>query len=41
MQIKNEKMTFIGRLGLYAYLDMDQCVNSALNTVLKYEINNY
>jgi UDP-galactopyranose mutase len=28
--IKNDKMTFIGRLGLYAYLDMDQCVNNAL-----------
>lgn len=25
-----KKITFIGRLGLYSYLDMDQCVNSAL-----------
>ena len=38
--IKNEKMTFIGRLGLYSYLDMDQCISNALNTVLKYENNN-
>ncbi len=31
-QLEHPKMTFIGRLGLYAYLDMDQCVNSALKT---------
>ncbi|MEN9394981.1 MAG: hypothetical protein RL362_1202 [Bacteroidota bacterium] len=28
--IVNSKVTFIGRLGNYAYLDMDQCVNSIL-----------
>jgi UDP-galactopyranose mutase len=28
--IRNDKVTFIGRLGNYAYLDMDQCVNNAL-----------
>lgn len=27
---KDETITFIGRLGLYKYLDMDQCINSAL-----------
>jgi UDP-galactopyranose mutase len=27
-----ENMTFIGRCGLYAYLDMHQAVNSALAT---------
>jgi UDP-galactopyranose mutase len=31
--IPNQNVTFIGRLGLYAYLDMDQCINSALSTV--------
>ena len=31
-----EKMTFIGRCGLYAYLDMHQAVNSALATVRKF-----
>jgi UDP-galactopyranose mutase len=30
--IENPKVTFIGRLGMYAYLDMDQCINSALLT---------
>lgn len=28
--IENIKTTFIGRLGLYAYLDMHQCINNAL-----------
>tara|TARA_B110000305_G_C18924213_1_gene396524 strand:- start:145 stop:564 length:420 start_codon:yes stop_codon:yes gene_type:complete len=28
--IKNDKTTFIGRLGLYVYFDMDQAINSAL-----------
>lgn len=28
--IPNINVTFIGRLGLYAYLNMDQCINSAL-----------
>lgn len=31
-----EHMTFIGRCGLYAYLDMHQAVNSALATVRKF-----
>lgn len=31
-----EKMTFIGRCGLYAYLDMHQAVNAALATVRKF-----
>jgi UDP-galactopyranose mutase len=34
--IENPKVTFIGRLGLYAYLDMDQCINSALSTVQQF-----
>ena len=41
--IENPKVTFIGRLGMYAYLDMDQCINSALITAkkfLKYETSN-
>ena len=29
-KIINNKMTFIGRLGQYVYLDMHQCVNNAL-----------
>jgi UDP-galactopyranose mutase len=36
---KNEQpanMTFIGRCGLYAYLDMHQAINSALSTVRKF-----
>jgi UDP-galactopyranose mutase len=28
--IHNPKVTFMGRLGLYAYLDMHQCVSAAL-----------
>lgn len=28
--IKNTKVDFVGRLGLYSYLDMDQCINLAL-----------
>ena len=31
-----EHMTFIGRCGLYAYLDMHQAVNSALSTARKF-----
>lgn len=31
-----EKMTFIGRCGLYAYLDMDMACNSALATARKF-----
>lgn len=34
--IENSKVTFIGRLGMYAYLDMDQCINSALITAKKF-----
>jgi UDP-galactopyranose mutase len=32
-----ENMTFIGRCGLYAYLDMDQAVNSALAIARKFK----
>jgi UDP-galactopyranose mutase len=32
-ELQNPKVTFIGRLGNYAYLDMDQCVNSSLISV--------
>tara|TARA_B110000259_G_scaffold122203_1_gene138618 strand:+ start:238 stop:1236 length:999 start_codon:yes stop_codon:yes gene_type:complete len=38
-QYRNEQpgnMTFIGRCGLYAYLDMHQAINSALATVRKF-----
>jgi UDP-galactopyranose mutase len=28
--LKNDKVEFVGRLGNYAYLDMDQCISSAL-----------
>jgi UDP-galactopyranose mutase len=31
-EIKNEKVEFIGRLGLYSYLDMDQCINISIQT---------
>lgn len=34
--IPNRKVTFIGRLGLYAYIDMDQCINAALQTAKKF-----
>jgi UDP-galactopyranose mutase len=34
--IPNEKTTFIGRTGLYAYLDMHQAVNIALQTAKKF-----
>lgn len=30
LALKNSKTTFIGRLGLYAYLDMDQTISSSL-----------
>jgi UDP-galactopyranose mutase len=39
-QIENPKVTFIGRLGLYAYLDMHQAVSSALAIAEKYKITN-
>jgi len=38
--IPNKKVTFIGRLGLYAYLDMDQCINSALIISRKFKTKN-
>lgn len=34
--IPNEKTTFIGRLGLYIYIDMDQAVNAALKTAERF-----
>uniref|UniRef100_UPI0040475AF0 FAD-dependent oxidoreductase n=1 Tax=Algoriphagus sp. TaxID=1872435 RepID=UPI0040475AF0 len=34
--IKNEKITFIGRLGMYVYLDMHQTINSSLITAKKF-----
>lgn len=37
--IHNEHVTFIGRTGLYAYLDMHQAVNIALQTVRKVVFN--
>lgn len=39
VEIKNPKVTFIGRLGNYAYLDMDQCVNNSLKIANMYEKN--
>lgn len=35
-QLETPNMTFIGRCGLYAYLDMHQAVNSALATARKF-----
>ncbi len=37
--IENKKVSFVGRLGMYSYLDMDQCINHALK-VSKNFINN-
>ena len=34
--IDNPKVTFIGRCGMYVYIDMDQAINSALATVRKF-----
>jgi len=34
--IKNDKVTFIGRCGMYVYLNMDQVVNSSLSTIRKF-----
>lgn len=39
-EIENDKVRFIGRLGLYSYLDMDQCINISLQTAKKI-LNNY
>ncbi len=36
-KIRNKKVTFIGRLGTYSYLDMDQCISSSLH-ISKYFI---
>lgn len=35
-EIKNNKTTFIGRCGMYVYIDMDQAVSSSLNIVNKF-----
>lgn len=37
--INNDKVTFIGRCGLYVYINMDQAINSALATAKKF-LNN-
>ena len=34
--IQNNKTSFIGRLGMYAYLDMDQCINNSLTKAKKF-----
>jgi UDP-galactopyranose mutase len=34
--LPNNKTTFIGRLGMYVYIDMDQCINNSLNEIKKY-----
>lgn len=38
-EINNQKVQFIGRLGLYSYLDMDQCINIALKTFENFNRN--
>lgn len=35
--ILNDKVTFIGRCGMYVYIDMDQAINSALAVVEKFK----
>jgi len=35
--IKNPKVTFIGRCGMYVYIDMDQAINSSLAVATKYK----
>jgi len=35
-KIKNSKVTFIGRCGLYVYLDMHQAINSSLATAMRF-----
>jgi UDP-galactopyranose mutase len=35
--IPNDKVTFIGRCGMYVYIDMDQAINSALAVVEKFK----
>jgi UDP-galactopyranose mutase len=39
--IPNDKVTFLGRLGQYAYLDMHQCINSSLVLAEKYVRNKH
>ena len=34
--IENRKVTFIGRCGMYVYIDMDQAINSSLAVVTEY-----
>jgi len=34
--IENSKVTFIGRCGMYVYLDMHQVINSSLVSVSKF-----
>jgi len=38
--IENPKVTFIGRCGMYVYINMDQAVNSALAAARKFISNN-
>ena len=35
-KLTNDKMTFIGRCGMYVYIDMHQAINSALTTATKF-----
>ena len=35
--IENPTVTFIGRCGMYVYIDMDQAVNSSLATVTRFK----
>ena len=35
-KLTNDKMTFIGRCGMYVYIDMHQAINSALSTANKF-----
>ena len=35
-KLTNDKMTFIGRCGMYVYIDMHQAINSALSTAKKF-----
>lgn len=35
--IENPKVTFIGRCGMYVYINMDQAINSSLAVVTKYK----
>ena len=38
--IENQKVSFVGRLGMYSYLDMDQCINHALKVSNNFLNNN-